>query len=105
MTLSRRPHVFKNRHLKVLHYSFACGFALAGWAWGGLVMSWAGHRPLAPTPGTGQIIPYNNHGIMFVTQRDLDTTHILLGISVASGLLAYFCYVADRRPWLGPNSN
>lgn len=38
-------------------------------SWGGLVMSWAGNRPLKPD--ALHPYAYNNHGIMYVSAMDL----------------------------------
>ncbi len=101
----RQKYLFKSKLLKALRDVFSVGLLLSWFAYCGLVMSWVGHRPLTPAPATGQVIPYNNHGIMFVTQRDLDTTHIILAIFAAFSVLAFACYAADRRPWRKPISN
>ena len=94
-----RPYVFRSRRLSLLRHLLLSGMVLAWFALGGLVMSWAGHRPLAPSPATGQVFPYNNHGVMFVSQRDLDATHLLLAVCAVCGALALGCYAIDRRPW------
>jgi hypothetical protein len=101
----RQRYVFKNKLLRVLSDTFSLSLLLSWFAYCGLVMSWAGHRPLSPVPTTGQVIPYNDHGVLFVTQRDLDTTHLILAFCVVFGLLAYVCYAADRKPWRKSNSN
>lgn len=54
-----------------------------------LVTSWAGHRALSPNWETGEVIPYNNHGIMYVTQRDLDSSHLLLAAAAALVVAAF----------------
>ena len=104
MMSPRQRYRFKNTRLKVLHDGLSAGAFLTLLAWVGLVASWSGHRPQTPTPATGQTVPYNNHGVMFITQRDLDTSHAILVICVALGLLAYVAYLADRKPRRSPTS-
>jgi hypothetical protein len=72
---------------------------LAWFAWSGVVASWSGNRLLRPTPATGQVIPYNDHGIFFVTLRDLITSDSILVVGVVLGLLSAACYLADAKPW------
>jgi hypothetical protein len=105
MSHPRRIYVFKSKVLKGLYIACAFGALLAWLANGVLVMSWPGDRPLTPVPATGQVIPYVEHGVIFVTQRDLNATHMILGVCVVLGFLAAACYVADRKPWRRPNSN
>ncbi len=58
------------------------GCAVLAWlGWGGLVMSWAGHRPLAPD--RDHPFPYQNHGTMYVSSSDLQTSHVLLDLTLA----------------------
>ncbi len=61
-----------------------------------LVVSWAGHRPLSPVASTGNIIPYNNHGIMYVTQQDLNATHALLALSAVFIAAFGLCYLFSQ---------
>lgn len=62
-------------------------------------MSWAGHRPFVSTPATRQVIAYHNHGLMFVLQRDLDASHLLLAVAALSGALAWVLYLLDKKLW------
>lgn len=53
-------------------WSGVCGvLAVGAWlGWGFLLASW-GHKPPAPNPATGHVIPFENHGLMYVTASDL----------------------------------
>lgn len=98
-----QPYVFRSKRLKLLCDLFMVGAVFVLFAFSGLVTSWAGHRPLAPNPATGQVIPYSNHGVMFVSQRDVDAAHLLLAICLGCGLAAFGCYLVDHRPWRRPS--
>jgi hypothetical protein len=41
-------------------------------------LSWAGKRPLSPNLVTGQTIPFQNHGIMYVSEVDLNRLHFFV---------------------------
>lgn len=58
--------------------------AVACWfQYGAIEMSWAGQRPLAPDASSGNVIPVNDHGILYVSQSDLNFQHYF----VAPGLI------------------
>ena len=60
-------------------------------AYGALVMSWAGHRPLRPDPPF--TLPFQDHGTLFVSLSDLQLSHRLLlasGVLVVLGVIAHF---------------
>lgn len=46
-------------------------------------MAWSGKRPLTPNPATHETIEFHNHGLMYVSQADLDFSHFF----VASGVI------------------
>jgi hypothetical protein len=72
------------------------GGLLAWFAYGGLVMSWAGHRPT--TPDDAHPFPYQNHGLMFVSARDLHDSHLLLAAVAGFVVLAVvFCVIGSLR--------
>jgi len=101
----RQRYVFKNTILKWLSTGLVWALALSWFAWIGLLSTWVGTRPRTPSPATGQVIPYEDKGILYVTRGDLDTSRVILAICVVSGLLAFACYLADRKPWRRPISN
>lgn len=60
------------KSLKLLG-SLCLASALACWfQYGSIQMSWASRRPLVPNLVTGQTIPFENHGIMYVSEADLN---------------------------------
>jgi hypothetical protein len=67
------------------------------WTTCGFVMSWTGHRPLEPDPATGDIYPFNNHGIMYVSSSDLFWWHFGLFISIGVFAAAVLCQAARKR--------
>ena len=58
-------------------------------------MSWAGERPLKPDPASGNIIPVEQHGTLYVSQSDINFQHyfvipglIFIGVGIALLLVA-----------------
>ena len=73
--------------------------AIAGTCWfqyGSIEMSWAGHRPLTPDPSTGNVISINNHGIMYVSQADLDFQHYFVLPGLLFGGAGVVLFLAAR---------
>ncbi len=66
------------KSLKLLA-SLCVASAMACWfQYESIQMSWAGRRPLRPNLLSGQIIPSENHGIMYVSEADLDFLHFFV---------------------------
>jgi hypothetical protein len=105
MMQPRKKYAFKSKLPKVLYIAFGYGSLLSWFAWGNLQSSWFQTQPRTPSPATGHVIPYEDKVIVYVTQRDLDTTHAILAIVAASALLAIVSYLADHKPWRRQNSN
>lgn len=64
--------------------------------YGSIEMSWTGQRPLAPNPSAGMVIPVDDHGILYVSQSDINFQHyfvvpglIFAGIGIVLMLAAY----------------
>jgi len=71
--------------------------AVACWfQYGGIQMSWAGRRPLTPNAATGEIIPFENHGTMYVSQADLDFLHYFIVPGLAFGAIGLLVVILDR---------
>jgi hypothetical protein len=71
------------------------GLLLAWFSWTGLVMSWAGHRPLRPD--REHPYPYNDHGILYVSRDDLRVSHLLLGITLVMIVGVVLVHFSGRR--------
>ena len=59
-------------------------------------MSWAGERPLTPNRSTGMVIPIDDHGILYVSQADINFQHYFVmpglifgGVGITLMLLAF----------------
>lgn len=75
---------------------FGC-VGLAAWLFNfGLVLSWIGSRPREPDPEKGFVHPYNNHGIVYVTQGDLIATHMLMAIGLVSIAVSAVLYLRSK---------
>lgn len=105
MIAPQKPYAFRSKLLERLSHAFGCGLLFFWFAWGAVVWSWAGHRPFVATPATGQVIPYNNHGLMFVSKTDLNFSHLLLALAALCGVVAWAFYLADKKPWTKQISN
>ena len=91
------PPPLRSKTLDLTAKGFSVVAVICWFAWAGLQMGWAGRRPLVPTPSTGNVIPFNNHGIMYVTQRDLDTERLWLLAVVVSFAIVGLCHFIDDR--------
>jgi hypothetical protein len=98
-------YMFKNKILKWLCAGFVWASLLTWFAWAILQDNWFQNRPRIPSPATGQVIPYDYKAVLYVTQQDLETSHMFLASCAIFGLLALACFLADRRPWRRPVSN
>jgi len=56
-----------------LSTAVSCWFQYAS-----IEMAWAGRRPIVPDASSGDVIPINNHGIMYVSQADLSFQHYFI---------------------------
>jgi hypothetical protein len=68
-------------------------------------MSWSGQRPLRPDPRSGNVIPVDDHGILYVSQSDLNFQHYFVVPGVIFGavgitlvLVARVLGASDLRP-------
>ena len=71
------------------------GGLLAWFAWGSLVMSWAGHRPLAPD--RDHPYAYENHGLMYVSEDDLRASHVCLAVAMVFLVSMTVVHFTGRR--------
>lgn len=71
---------------------------LASWiATIGFEMSWSGHRPLKPDVTSGRVIPFNNHGILYISYQDLFWWHAGLYATGALLVLVLLLIYVGRR--------
>jgi hypothetical protein len=72
------------RKLMVFLGELSASTAMMCWfQYASIEMSWAGHRPLAPDRSSGMVIPVDDHGILYVSQSDINFQHYF----VAPGLI------------------
>jgi hypothetical protein len=74
----------------------ACWFQYAA-----IEMSWAGRRPLIADLATGQIISFDNHGLMYVSQSDLDFLHFFVAPGLLFGVIGAVLIVLHKVSYRG----
>ena len=78
--------------------NFGGGLAMtSGFQWFYLTASWAGLRPLEPMAATGQVHPFNNHGVLYVSDGDLAASNLLFAVILAAGGLGLACVLIAER--------
>lgn len=70
---------------------------MAWFGWGFLLTIWGRDRQETPDPATGHVIPFENHGLIYVTVGDLWISRALLAATAMFLLACLILELLEKR--------